>query len=541
MVLKESSVRMADRIPYGYSGAGEDSLALHHYISVLWRRRVAVFLTMVVVVAVGGAYTYFQTPLYQSTAKVLLQASLTETILPDAGTARQGADDRSQVKTEIEVMNSQSVREAVEKATGQRPVVSIDQREGTEIVTITATSKVAADAAQIAQTYAETYIMIRREQITASLLAAIDQVQAQIDPIRQQLADLDRPVVELNDRITATAEEDYRQRIQDQRDGLIRQTEGQRALLQSREQSYAAQLDKLKLASSISKTGGPQLVDKAEVPTSPSIPKPMRNFAATLGLSALLGVVAAFLREHYDDTIKGQEDLLGATPDLPVLGVIPTVAGWKDRETARLVSVTEPNSAPAEAYRTLRTSLRFVGLERSVGGLVQVTSPNRGEGKTTTVCNLAVSLARAGHRVVVVDCDLRQPRLHEFFGLDNAVGLTSAVIGDVSLAETVQPVPDEPRLAVVTSGPLPPDPSEVLSSSRYSQVLEVLAAEADFVLLDGPPALPVTDAVILAGLADAVILVVAADATTRNSVDRAVELLERAGAPPIGTVLSRSR
>ncbi|MGH3921949.1 MAG: polysaccharide biosynthesis tyrosine autokinase, partial [Pseudonocardiaceae bacterium] len=389
-------------------------------------------------------------------------------------------------------------------------------------------------------TYAETYIAVRREQVTADLLRAIDLIQAQIDPIRQQLAELDRPVVELNARIIAEASEDYRHRIEDQRDGLIRQTEGQRALLRSREQSYEAQLDRLRLASSISKTSGPQLVSKAEVPAFPSSPKPARNFVVALGLSVLLGVIVAFLREHRDDTIKGKEDLERVTPALPVRGEIPTVAGWKDREAARLVSVTEPDSAPAEAYRTLRTSLQFAGLERSVG-LVQVTSPNRGEGKTTTVCNLAVSLARAGHRVIAVDCDLRKPRLHEFFGLDNAVGLTSALVGDVSLADAVQPVPGEPRLAVVTSGPLPPDPSALLSSSRCSEILAVLAAEADFVLLDSPPVLPVTDAVILAGLVDAVMMVVAIDATTRDSADRATQLLERVDAPLIGNVLSRSR
>lgn len=151
-----------------------------------------------------------------------------------------------------------------------------------------------------------------------------------------------------------------------------------------------------------------------------------------------------------------------------------------------------------------------------------------------------MSLARAGHWVIVVDCDLRRPRLHEFFDLENTVGLASVLVEDASLADVVQHVPDEPRLAVVASGRAPPDPSELLSSPRCSEILKMLAAEADYVLLDSPPVLPVTDAIVLAGLVDAVIMVVAANATTRDSADRAIELLEQTDAPLIGTSLTKA-
>lgn len=531
---------MTGWLGYGSSDWDEPRLALSHYVRVAWRRKIAVLVTMVAIIAAGSVYTYLQPPLYQATAKVLLQASSAEAVLPDPDTSRRDSGDRSQVKTEIEIMNSQSVQRAVEKALGQRPVVSIEQRSDTDVLAITATSREPADAARIAQTYAQTYVAIRREQVTAGLLEVIDQIQAQIDPIRQQLAALDRPIVELNARIVATAEEDYRNRLQDQRDGLIRETEGQRSLLQSREASYAAQLDRLRLASRLSTTGGPRLVDRAEVPTSPSSPKRMRNFVVTLGLSVLLSMVVASFREHYDDTSKGKRDLERVTPDLPVLGLIPTVADWKDRKAAIPVSETEPSSPLAEAYRALRTALQCAGSKRSLG-LVQVTSPTQGETSTTAVCNLGVSLARTGHRVILVDCDLRKPRLHEFFGLDNAVGFSSVLAEGVSLADAVRPVPDEPGLAVLPSGPLPSHPSELLSSKRCSEVLAVLLAEAEFVLLDGPPVLPVTDAIVLAGLVDGVIMVVDANATTRDSANRAIELLEQVGAPLIGNVLSRSR
>ncbi|MGH8902940.1 MAG: polysaccharide biosynthesis tyrosine autokinase [Egibacteraceae bacterium] len=531
---------MAGWLGYDSSDWNEPQLALSHYVKIAWRRKIAVLVTMVVIIAAGGAYTYLQPSLYQATAKVLLQPSGAEAALPDPDASRRDSGDRSQVKTEIEIMGSQSVQRAVEKTLGHRPVVSIEPRSDTDVVAITATSREPADAARTAQTYAQTYVAIRREQVTAGLLQVIDQIQAQIDPIRQQLAELDQPIAELNARIVATAEEDYRNRLQDQRDALIRETEGQRSLLQSREASYAAQLDRLRVASSLSTTGGPRVVDRAVAPTSPSSPQRMRNFVVTLGLSVLISMVVASLREHYDDTIKGKKDLELVTPNLPVLGLIPTVADWRHRKAVMLASETEPSSPLAEAYSALRTALQFAGSKRSLG-LVQVTSPNQGETRTTTVCNLGVSLARAGHRVILVDCDLRKPRLHELFGLDNAVGFSSVLVEGACVADAVRPIPGEPGLAVLPSGPLPSDPSELLSSKRCSEALAVLLAEAEFVLLNGPPVLPVTDAIVLAGLVDGVIMVVDANATTRDSTNRAIELLEQADAPLIGNVLSRSR
>lgn len=521
--------------------AGLDTyeLPLRHYLNVLWRQKMIVVATVVMIVALGGIYTYSQTPVYQSTAKVLLQPSVAEVIFsPDTGASGDTGSDKTRLQTEIEVMRSQSVQEAVEERLGEVPAVHIAQLGETEVVTITAMSPTPEGAARSAQTYAETYLTVRREQLTASLLGAIDEVQAQIDVIREQLAGLDRPIAELDAGVGAAASEADRIALQEQRDELIRQMNKQRTSLENRELSYGGWLDELRLASNISRTGGGQLLTEAEVPASPLSPKPMQNFVVALGLGVLLSVVMAFLREHYDDAIKEKEDLEQLTGDLPVLGLIPSVAGWKKREAAVLVSVTAPNSPPAEAYRTLRTSLQFVGLERPVR-MVQVTSPNQGESKTTTVCNLAVVLAQAGHRVILVDCDLRQPRLHQFFGLGNEVGLASALVGSVSLADTVRLIAGEPRLAVMPSGPLPPNPSELLSSGRCGQILALLDAEADFILLDGPPVLPFTDALVLAGLVDAVIMVVTANTTTRHNADRAIELLEQVDAPLIGSVLNR--
>jgi capsular exopolysaccharide synthesis family protein len=222
---------------------------------------------------------------------------------------------------------------------------------------------------------------------------------------------------------------------------------------------------------------------------------------------------------------------------VPVLGLIPLVGSWKDRDQTKLVSLTEPNSPAAEAYRSLRTSVQFLGLDRPLR-IIEVTSASPGEGKTTSLANLGVALARAGRQVIVVCCDLRRPRLHEFFGLSNTIGFTSVLVGDVGLSTALQPVPGSDRLRVLASGPIPPNPSELLASERAGEVLAALAQQADIVLIDAPPVLPVTDAAVLANRVDATLLVVSANVTTNKQVHRAAEILRQVDAPLVGAVLN---
>jgi capsular exopolysaccharide synthesis family protein len=169
---------------------------------------------------------------------------------------------------------------------------------------------------------------------------------------------------------------------------------------------------------------------------------------------------------------------------------------------------------------------------------LQITSPAAGDGKSATVSNLGVALSRAGQRVVIVGCDLRRPRLHDFFGAQNQVGFTNVVVGNASLDNALQKVSGEPNLLVLPSGPVPPNPSELLASQRTVEVLNGLKARADIILLDCPPVLPVTDSAVLSAHVDATLLVVTANKSTKREVHRAVELLRQVDATLVGTVLN---
>ena len=205
------------------------------------------------------------------------------------------------------------------------------------------------------------------------------------------------------------------------------------------------------------------------------------------------------------------------------------------RNCAGLVVVDAPRSAAAEADRTLSTNIQFSSLDRDVRSLL-VTSVGPDEGKSIVLANLAVTMAESGRRVVVVDCDLRRPCLHEIFGLADRPGLTTMML-DESLAPPVQAT-STANVGLVAAGPLPPNPAELLSSARFSRVLAAIGTQADLVLVDGPPVSAVSDATILATRVDGVLLVVDSGRTRRDAARRAKEQLDRVGARVLGATLT---
>jgi len=206
-------------------------------------------------------------------------------------------------------------------------------------------------------------------------------------------------------------------------------------------------------------------------------------------------------------------------------------------EQIGLITVTEPSSPASEAYRTLRMNLQYVSLDHPLRTLL-VTSAGPGEGKSTTLANLAVTMAQAERRVVVVDCDLRRPCLHQVFGVSNDSGLTTMMLEEEALLNPpIQPSPIE-GLSILPSGPLPPRPADLLGSQRMEKVLARLRDVADQILIDAPPLVPVVDALALATRVDGVLLVTSAGDTKRDHARLAVERLHKVNANLVGAVLN---
>ena len=255
-------------------------------------------------------------------------------------------------------------------------------------------------------------------------------------------------------------------------------------------------------------TSGVEFVTPAQRPASPSSPKPMQD--ALLGLAAglMLGLGGAFLRDTLDDTLTSKDpaERLG---NAPVLAMVPMVSSWKKRKRSAVAVSSDPTSPAAEAYRSLRTSVQFTRQAHNLRTLL-VTSPASAEGKTSTLANLGAVFAQAGERVVLVSCDLRRPRLGALFDIDEKPGLISVLLGERTLEQALQQVEGYDCLRILGAGAVPPNPAELLNGPKARQIFATLRENYDLVLVDSPPVLPVTDALVLSTYADSTLLVVAA-------------------------------
>lgn len=274
------------------------------------------------------------------------------------------------------------------------------------------------------------------------------------------------------------------------------------------------------------------IVDSASLPTAPVAPQPVRNLGLALVLGLLLGFGVAVLRELLDTTIKSPDDLRDAT-DVPLLGTIGYDASIR---TEPLVTSLASHAPRVEAFRVLRTNLQFVDVDATTKVFV-VTSALPGEGKTTTAVNLAITLAQAGQKTLLVECDLRRPKASLALGLDNSIGVTTVLVGRVAFEDALQEHSTS-GLTVLGSGAVPPNPAELLQSKAMVDMLERAKDRFDTIIVDAPPLLPVTDAALLSVQADGAIVVAAHGKTTKEQLVQAQDRLTQVDAELVGVILN---
>jgi polysaccharide biosynthesis transport protein len=287
------------------------------------------------------------------------------------------------------------------------------------------------------------------------------------------------------------------------------------------------------------------VIEEADLPTTPVGADLWQTVLLAAAIGFILAAGAAFLMEYIDDTVKTPDDIKRLV-DLPTLAGIVRVKGETDED--KLVLLKQPRAPVAEAFRSMRTAIQFSSVDRPDRATILITSSNPMEGKSMNASNLALAMAQAGQQVVLVDADLRRPRLHKYFDLPNSQGLTNLLLA-LNLETSVETAREQvtqmvqetavAELKVLTSGPIPPNPSEMLGSAKMQAALDVLQEMFDFVIIDSPPALAVTDAVVLATRVDSVLLLVEANRTRRGQLTRSVERLRDVNAKLIGTVLNR--
>jgi non-specific protein-tyrosine kinase len=422
-----------------------------------------------------------QTPKYGATTQILLQGD-------DAERRLGGSDqidprvNQNRVDTEIGVIESNLVQDAVEEELGREPDVSASAQGETDIVEISATSTEPEEAAAEANLYAETYVEWKRDRSIEDLMAAQQTVQIEIDSLQTELDQLEGPLDEMEAALFAADSEQARTDIRGEMEDYEASIQPQVTAIENQMALYRAELSSLQVSQRITRTGGAQIISAAEVPEEPFEPQPLRNGVLGLVVGLMLGVGLAFLRETLDDRVRSRDQLERIT-GWPTIGLIPVIDGAKEGQHD-LSTLAAPNSPSAEAYRTLRTAVQFVGLERPLD-VIQVTSSKPGEGKTTTSANLAITLAQAGKRVILLDADLRKPRLHHEFDVPNKVGFTSMLLDSSLVGEAFHRTRVN-NLVVVPSGPPPPNPSELLSLAATRRVIDLLRSECDVLVIDSP-------------------------------------------------------
>jgi capsular exopolysaccharide synthesis family protein len=493
----------------------EEAWQLSDYLTVLRLRKWSILLVTGLAVASALLFSLRMTPIYSSRAEVLVKPITANQQLlqniPASQLLNLDTERRVVQSVAVATLAAQEMR-AVEPPRTLLSRLSVDVPTNTQILQITYSHPNPLTAQDGARAFSAAYLTFKSEQA----LQAYETVRSGIE---SQIQELETELNTVQGELTQAQEgsPEY-QRLQTRVTFLTSRI----AILQ----------DQLGPFTAIDFDPG-QILQPAELPISPASPDHVQNGVIALVLGLIVGVGVAFLRERLNDRLRGRTDLeerLGAS----VLAVIPKVPRTRKRSGPRLVAVEEPKSAAAEAYRTLRTSIAFRAAQQGLKTLL-VTGPSAGEGKSTTATNLAATLAQAAKRVVLVSADLRKPSVHRFFRMYNTVGLVDVLAGEASLRQVMKEVAG---VQLLLSGAIPSNPAEILQSEAMGEILDELKSNADFVIIDSPPALVVADALALAPRVDGVLLVADAEATTRGAVMSARSQLEQVGANLIGAVLN---
>lgn len=493
---------------------------LREYILPLRRWWWLILASVAVAAASSAIYTLTRPDLYQSRATVMVGAAIQDPN-PDS---MQFWLSQELAATYANLAQRQSVREGVMAELGMEwlPTYSVAAVPNSQLMEIAVTDTDPARAQAVANAFVSQLILrspAGREE------------QARQEFVAQELAEMEEGIRATKDEIT---------RRQEELTGMfsarqIADAQSQIGALESKLASLQGNYTALLSTTQRGAVNTINVIEPANLPAAPLPSQLMWNLALALAIGFLLAVGGAYLIEYMDDSVKNS-DQVQRELGLPTLAAIPDLP--QDDKMGELVMLGNMQSPGAESFRVLRTNLQFASVAHALDRVL-VTSPSPGEGKSTVAANLAVALAQTGRQVVLIDADLHRPRQHKIFRLVNSMGLTTALLsGDLHADEFLQRTP-LPHLRVLTTGPLPPNPAELLGSQRMHDLLVALSAHADIVVVDSPPTTAVADTAVVSGLVDGVVLVMETGKTRREAAKRGIATLKQVHGNLVGVVLNR--
>jgi capsular exopolysaccharide synthesis family protein len=471
----------------------------------------------ILVVGVALFVSFQRTPIYDSEASVLVAAlefpGSTTPINPNLATEVEIASSIAVAKLVVRDLDLEQSPEGVLGG------LSTSNPSDTEILRFGYSHSNPAEAQRRAQAFAEAYLDYRRQTVEDEVATSQEAATEELAVLNERLDTIQKTLADIDD-------EDPRRPPLQSEAGLL-----QGLILQR-------QLDLIESSDVAVGT----IVEPAILQQDPSSPNHVANAAFGLAAGLALGLGLAFLRDRLAGRLRTDHEV-EASFGAPILGRVPAIAGWRRRKEPYLVTRKEWRSPAAESYRILRTNLLSIAATHGVKTIL-VTSSHIGEGKTATSANLAIALTRAGKRVVLISADLRRPRLDKFFSARSPLGLTDFLRGRIGVEKILvrpQSNPtarglDDPDL--ILSGSKVEDTAELLGGDRMAQLLTQVKKRADLVIIDAPPILPVTDAVILSRLVDGVLFVVGPKSATDHALSSSREHLDKVDATVLGVVLN---
>lgn len=492
-------------------------MELRDYLNVIRVRRGIILIAAFIVAVVALSVTLIQPSVYEAQSKVLISEKDASAALLGSVYSDLSSQPERALLTQVQLVEVRPVAEAAIKRLGlsMSPAELLKRVEvsgvgQTNMIAITASAPDPQEAADIANAIADEYVSASKERKRAAIKGAADEVEDRLNEAKTEILELGRRV---------------------QSSGKSDDLAAELQIATSTYSTLADRLEQLRIQERLESGSG--AVVQAAVPEDKRVaPDPLRNGVVGLAIGLVFGLAMAFLNEYLDNTLKSTDEAEKAY-GASVLGTVPLDKVEKGKR--RLVLIEAPGSSAAEAYRVLRTSLEFVNFEHDLKTLL-ITSAAPAEGKSTVASNLAVALAQAGKKVVLLSADFRRPTTDQFLKVGNESGLSDVLLGTTPLKSALQR-PLEEQLLVLTAGKMPPNPSELLGSSKMEEVIRSLEEWADWVIVDAPPLLAVSDPAAVARWADGVLMVSKAGEATRDNAKKATELLQNVGGRIVGVVI----
>lgn len=502
----------------------ETEIDLRQYLSILWKGKWIIILCTLLAIAVGLVLIFTLPPVYEATTEVLIVEENISSEVLDQYVPEYSSSSEVNFQTQMKILGSRQFQEEVIrklslkiKPTELEEKIQISRVTGTNVIDISVQDSDPRLAADISNMLSNVYIQWVSENYQQDIRQLLAEIDSKIDDSKTNLDLVSAEIETLEDK------------GQDIPESLRKELEMYSSMYVMLSEKY----ENLRISQTVGDSFA-RIIEPAVVPEDPVKPSKRLYLAASLLIGLLLGVGIVLLKEFINNTIKTSSDVRKYYG----LNVLSQIVYEKSYDAAKreLVVLKDPNSPTSESIRELRTNLKYFDIDRKKK-IIAITSSQLEEGKSFIAANLSVTLAQSGVRTLLINADLRKPVIHKYFNFTNTSGVTSIITGNSKLSDEIRAT-DIKNLHFLSSGPIPPNPAELLESELMGKIMEALSEKYEYIIVDTPPVVPVSDLIVLSRRVDSIMVVARSGIVTKSVALQAMEKLEAIKEKVIGVVLN---